>query len=283
MAAPSLLILIPAYNEERRIGPTLERYVRYFEECYRAPFQILVVLNGCRDNTLGVVESIASRHPQVRWVVFAGPIGKGGALIEGLRFAKQADYIGYIDADGSTGPESFLRLVEACGKVDCVVGSRRVEGSVIRQAQPTRRMFASKVFHIIVEVLFRMRIHDTQCGAKVLRRDAVLRIHDSLHIADMAFDINLLYSLKRAGLRVAEVPVEWSDDANSTVRYFRTSLVMFLSVVRLRLVHSPFYKWLRPLRPIEGWIYVKLLHSAAPRPSHAEPVPPVAASAPRQA
>lgn len=275
MAEPSLLILIPAYNEERRIRPTLERYARYFRDHYAGPFQILVVLNGCRDNTLGVVQEVAGRFHQVSWVVFTAPIGKGGALIEGLRYAEKAALIGYIDADGSTGPESFLKLVRASADADCVVGSRRISGAVIRQAQPTRRMFASKVFHAIVEVLFGMRILDTQCGAKVLRREAVQAIHQSLHIADMAFDINLLYSLKRAGLRVLESPVEWTDDTQSTVRYFRTSLVMFLSVVRLRLVHSPFYKWLKPLRPLEGWIYVKLLHSAPPRPSSG-PIPPAA-------
>lgn len=273
MAADSLLILIPAYNEERRIGPTLERFARYFRDHYSAPFQILVVLNGCRDNTLGVVQEVAGRFHQISWVVFPNPIGKGGALIEGLRYAEKAQFIGYIDADGSTGPDSFLKLVLTCRSADCVVGSRRVSGAVIRQSQPTRRMFASKVFHAIVEVLFGMRILDTQCGAKVLRRDAVLRIHDTLHIADMAFDINLLYSLKRAGLKVVEAPVEWTDVAGSTVRYFRTSLVMFLSVVRLRLVHSPFYPWLRPLAPLEGWIYVKLLHSAPPRPPAGSPAP----------
>lgn len=279
MAAPSLLILIPAYNEEHRIRPTLERYARYFRDHYGAPFQILVVLNGCRDNTLGVVQDVAGLFHQISWVVFPAPIGKGGALIEGLRYAEKVEYIGYVDADGSTGPESFLKLVRVCGDADCVVGSRRIAGAVIRQAQPTRRMFASKVFHAIVEVLFGMRILDTQCGAKVLRRDAVLKIHRSLHIADMAFDINLLYSLKRAGLRVVESPVEWTDDTQTTVRYFRTSLVMFLSVVRLRLVHSPFYKWLKPLRPLEGWIYVKLLHSAPPRPTAIESNPTTAVSA----
>ena len=270
MAPGSLLILIPAYNEERRIGPTLERFARFFRDHFGAPFQILVVLNGCRDNTLGVVQKVAEQFHQISWVVFPGSIGKGGALIEGLKYAEKAEYIGYVDADGSTGPESFIRLVQRCETADCVVGSRRVPGAVIRQAQPTQRMFASKIFHAIVELLFGMRILDTQCGAKVLRRDAVLKIYRSLHIADMAFDINLLYSLKQAGLKVVETPVEWTDDAQSTVRYFRTSLVMFLSVVRLRLVHSPFYKWLKPLRPLEGWLYVKLLHSAPPRRSSAE-------------
>ena len=87
----------------------------------------------------------------------------------------------------------------------------------------------------------------------------------------MAFDINLLYSLKRAGYRILETPTEWTDKMGSTVRIFRSSLSMFLSVVRLRLVYSPFYKMMQPLRPLETWLYHKL---GAPPPRSAERVPP---------
>ena len=74
----------------------------------------------------------------------------------------------------------------------------------------------------------------------------------------MAFDINLLYALKRAGFRILEVPTEWTDKIGSKVMLGKTSLTMLLSVMRLRLFYSPFYKWLRPLSPLEGWIYMKL-------------------------
>ena len=86
------------------------------------------------------------------------------------------------------------------------------------------------------------------------------RIHSSLRIADLAFDVNLLVSLKRAGFSVIEVPTEWTDKMESKVTssLLRSSMTMFLSVVRLRLVYTPLYKWLRPLRPLEGWIYRKL-------------------------
>jgi hypothetical protein len=111
-----------------------------------------------------------------------------------------------------------------------------------------------------------MHIKDTQCGAKVMRRQAVEKIHSALRIADMAFDINLLYSLKREGFRILEVPTEWTDKLGSKVTLFRTSLTMFLSVVRIRLIYSPrIYKLLRPLRPLETWIYKKL-RQPQPRP-----------------
>ena len=263
MTEPGLLLLIPAYNEERRIEPVLRDYARHFQQNYAGKFQIVVVLNGCQDNTLGIVQRVAAELPVISFLDFPDPIGKGGALIEGLKLAPLADLIGYVDADGATPPHAFHELVQRTGEADCVIGSRWLPGAVIHQSQTGKRQFASRVFHLIVQLMFWMNIRDTQCGAKVMRRQAVERIHSFLRIADMAFDINLLYSLKHAGLRVLEVPTEWTDIAGSKVVLGHTSLTMLLSAVRVRLIYSPVYRWLRPLRPLEGWIYRKL---RAPQP-----------------
>ena len=144
-----------------------------------------------------------------------------------------------------------------------MIASRWLPGAVLHQAQSNKRKIASRGFHFIVQTLFRMNIRDTQCGAKVMRREAAEKIHSSLRIADMAFDINLLYSLKRAGFTILEIPTEWTDKIGSKVTLGRTSLVMFLSVIRLRLIYSKIYPFLRPLRPLETWIYTKL---RAPQP-----------------
>lgn len=264
MSEPSLLLLIPAYNEESRIEPVLRDYAQYFQKQYAGKFQLVVVLNGCRDNTLAVVQRVAQEYPTISALEFPDAIGKGGALIEGLKLAPLADLIGYVDADGATPPAAFHDLVKHIPQADCVIGSRWLPGAVLHVEQTSNRQFASRVFHFIVELLFRMHIRDTQCGAKVMRRQAVETIHSALRIADMAFDINLLYSLKRAGFRILEVPTEWTDRIGSKVTLFRTSLTMFLSVVRIWLIYSPrIYRWLRPLRPLETWIYKKL---RAPQP-----------------
>jgi glycosyltransferase involved in cell wall biosynthesis len=265
MAEPSLLLLIPAYNEERRIEPVLRDYGRYFKDRYQGKFQLVVVLNGCKDDTLGVVRRVSVEYPSISALEFTEAIGKGGALIEGLRLAPRADLIGYVDADGATPPQAFHELVRHIAGVDCVIGSRWMPGAVLHVEQSTQRRFASRVFHRIVQLMFRMNLRDTQCGAKVMRREAVNAVHSSLRIADMAFDINLLYSLKRAGYRILEVPTEWTDKIGTKVTLFRTSLVMFLSVVRIWLIYHPgLYKLLRPLRPLEGWVY-GWLHAPQPR------------------
>jgi len=260
---PSLLILIPAYNEERRIEPVLRDYAEFFGKNYSGEFLVVVVLNGCTDNTLGVVRRVAAEFPTVHALEFREAIGKGGALIEGLKLAAHADLIGYTDADGATPPRAFLDLVRHLGEADCVIGSRWIPGAIIHQSQASHRQFASRAFHKIVQLLFWMNIHDTQCGAKVMKRAVVEKIHPFLRIADMAFDINLLVSVKRAGFRILEVPTEWTDQVGSKVVLFHSSLTMFLSTLRVRLIYSPFYRWLRPLRPLEGWVYKKL---RAPRP-----------------
>lgn len=266
-ASPSLLLLIPAYNEEDRIGPALRAFCEYFRAHYAGTSQIVVVLNGCRDRTLEIVESLAREFPEVSAMNFPGRIGKGGALIEGLRLASKADLIGYVDADGATSPKAFLDLVRRMPEADCVIGSRWLPGAVLHQSQTWMRRFASRCFHAVVQGLFWMNIQDTQCPAKVLRSDVVTTIYPKLRIADLAFDVNLLVSVRHAGFSILEVPTEWTDQIGSKVTQtlVRSSLVMFLSVVRLRLVYSPFYRWLKPLRPIETWIYAKL-NAPPPRP-----------------
>lgn len=264
--SPSLMLLIPAYNEEERLGPVLRDYATYFRQNYSGPFQIVVVLNGCVDDTIGVVQQASKEFPEISELTFAAPIGKGGALIEGLKLAPLVDLIGYVDADGATSPKAFHDLVKLQGKAECVIASRWLPGAVLHQEQSGKRQFASRVFHFIVQSLFWLNVKDTQCGAKVMRREVVEKIHSSLRIADMAFDINLLYAVKRAGFRILEVPTEWTDKMGSKVVLGRTSFVMLLSVIRLRLVHSPFYIMFKPLRPLETWIYLRLKAPPPRRP-----------------
>jgi glycosyltransferase involved in cell wall biosynthesis len=262
---PKLLLLIPAYNEETRIGPVLREYGEYFRANYRGDFRLVVVLNGCRDNTLQVVREVAIDFPFISALNFPDPIGKGGALIEGMKLAPEADLVGYVDADGASPPRAFHALVKLIDRADCVIGSRWLPGAVLAKAQSRVRRFASRCFHVVVELLLWLHIKDTQCPCKVMRRSAIEKIHPSLRIADLAFDVNLLYSLKQAGFTILEVPTEWTDKVGSKVSatLFRSSLTMALSVLRIRLIYSPIYRWLGPLRPLEGWIYGKL---RAPQP-----------------
>ncbi len=148
------LLLIPAYNEEERIEATLLRYVEVFERLVPGKYSIVAVLNGCRDRTFEIVTEVCRRHQGVGVLNFPDRIGKGGALIRGIASAPEVGWIGYVDADGATSPEEFLRLLEICRNRDCVIGSRWLAGSILHRQQTLTRQFVSRVFHSIVQLLF---------------------------------------------------------------------------------------------------------------------------------
>jgi len=253
--SPKTLILIPAYNEEERIGEMLERYLSFFSSITGFQIEFMVILNGCRDRTKNIVQGFQITNPHLKLSEFNDPIGKGGALIEGLKGYKDYDLIGFVDADGSTPPEAFAELLHQIKDFDAVIASRWIEGAKVIHLQTPIRRFASRCFHLIVDTLFLMDIHDTQCGAKVIRTNCVDKIMDELVVADMAFDVNLLYCLHRIKARIKEFPTTWEDKGGSKVRIFMTSTMMLLSIIRLRWIYSPL-AFLRPFfMPMETKFY----------------------------
>ncbi len=232
-----LSIIIPAYNEEKRIEPVLREYCKYFKRKYKKDFEIIVVLNGCVDNTLGVVKKIKKDCSQVRYLEFKQS-GKGFAVIEGFKAAK-GKLIGFSDADGSTSPEKFDDLVINIGNADGIIANRWMKGSIVEPKQPLKRIFASRMFNLLVRVLFGIRLSDTQCGAKLFKREAIGKIIKYMGITEWAFDIDLLYHLKRRGYKVKQIPTVWRDKKGSKLNVGKTSTRMFFSVIRLRLVYSP--------------------------------------------
>ncbi len=211
---PLYSVIIPAHNEEARIGPTLRSYAREF-----ADSEVIVILNGCTDGSSRLVREIKSEFSNVEYVEIDHPVGKGGAVRAGFLVAR-ADVIGFADADGSTSAIEMRRLFGVLGDRDAVVGSRWIRGSRIRQAQSLKRRIASRSFNTLVRAFFGLRLHDTQCGAKVFRKAALRRIMGHLETSNMAFDVELLFALKQAGVRVDEEPTEWADVLGSRVQLF---------------------------------------------------------------
>ena len=235
----ALSLVIPAHNEETRIGPTLTRYTQAFADAFKERYEILVILNGCRDRTQEVVERVAQQCPEIRWKTIYLPVGKGGALIEGFSMAR-GELVGFVDADGATPPDQFLRLVarlESGG--DGAIASRWVPGSMVLIKQSWIRRMASRIFNRIVRILFRLPYKDTQCGGKVFRREALKSILPHLRITNFAFDVELLYLLKKQGYRIIEVPIVWNDQKDSTLNLKRVAPIMFFAVLGLRLRYSP--------------------------------------------
>ena len=230
-------IIIPAYNEGNRIGNTLKDYVGFFSRISKDKFEILVILNGCTDNTLEIVKKF--RKDGVRYKNFTGKIGKGGAIIEGFKMAN-GEVIGFVDADLSTRPEAFYDLIMRIGDYDGIIASRWIKGAKIEVKQHLARRISSRGFNILVRLLFGIRIRDTQCGAKLFKKHAIKKIVNNLGISNWAFDIDLLYSMKKNNFEVIEVPTEWSEPGDSHLNLKKTIPEMFLAIIRLRLIYSPF-------------------------------------------
>jgi glycosyltransferase involved in cell wall biosynthesis len=208
-----LSIIIPAYNEEKRILQMLERYWAFYQG---KSVEFIIVLNGCRDNTRGVVESFASRvGAKIHIIDIPEAIGKGGAVRQGFALA-QGDYLGFVDADGATGPEEFDKLVRQINGHDGAIASRWKRGSVVVGRNFFRKI-VSLGFIIFVKMIFWMPFFDTQCGAKVFKHQAIKQILPKLQVSNMAFDVELLFLMRRAGYRIIEMPTVWLDKSSSAI------------------------------------------------------------------
>jgi glycosyltransferase involved in cell wall biosynthesis len=233
-----LSIVIPAHNEEQRIGTMLDAYLPFFANRYGDDVEFIVVVNGSTDATARVVEDYVPRFPQLRTLLEPSPIGKGGAVILGFREARGV-LVGYVDADGSTPPAAFEELVAAAADRPIVIASRWCRGARVEPAQPPIRRIASRLFNLSTRILFGLRLTDTQCGAKVLQRDAVERILPHIGITKWAFDVDLLFQARRAGFAIQELSTTWHDVAGSKIAVTEASLEMLAALARLRLIYSP--------------------------------------------
>ena len=234
-----LSIVIPALNEEKRIVPTLEKYVSYLSKHMKHQYELFIAINGCTDNTLGVVKKFAKKHKTVKYKDFGKVDAKGAALLKGFKLV-EGDYIGFVDADCATPPHAFYDLYKHIGNCDGVIASRWMKGAIMTPKQPLQRRIASRCFNLLVRILFLLPYSDTQTGAKLFKKKPLKSILPELGFSRWGFDIDLLYILRRHGYKIKEIPTEWHDSPESNLKIGKASLEMFLSVVRLRLFYSPF-------------------------------------------
>ncbi len=233
-----LSILIPAYNEAERIRSTLESYGKAVE---KRDAEILVIVNGSNDRTENLIrEEFLPRYSKLRLVVIPEKVGKGGALMRGIS-ESSGDKIAFTDADGSTPPDALLVLADLLDSPGIVLGSRWMPDSKIGRKQPLSRRVMSRIFNAYVRRLFGLKVTDTQCGAKVVSREVLTAIIPSVGTTQWAFDVEVLFQIRRAGYPIREVPTEWNDVSGSKVKIFRSSIEMTFALLRLRMINSPFH------------------------------------------
>ncbi|GMU64257.1 MAG: hypothetical protein AMXMBFR36_05310 [Acidobacteriota bacterium] len=228
-----LAVVIPAYDESRRLGDTLTRIFDYLER-RGGTFEVVVVDDGSRDGTAAVAERFAARGGRV--IRLPVNRGKGAAVREGI-LSSSAETILVSDADLSTPIEELERLEPALARSPLVLGSRASAESRIERHQPWYRELAGKVFNLLVRASGVRGIRDTQCGFKLLAGDVARGLAADLTIERFAWDVELVWLAQRRGYRVEEVGVAWRNDPASKVRFARDSLRMACDLARIRWRH----------------------------------------------
>lgn len=238
-----LSITIPAYNEENRIGRTLKTYLQYFDKLQAdgaLAYELIIVPNGCRDNTVGVVKDIAGDRSNVIIVDLKERAGKGLAIQEGFKNAltRDNDLIGFVDADMATKPEYFYDLVKNIGQDDAIIASRYMPGSDISPPRPWIKKWGRRIIYdSLLRLLLGLKFYDTQCGAKLFKRQVIEKIVDKLTVKQWAFDVELLYLCKINHFTVKELPTTWEDQDESKLDIMAGGMPMLSALFAIRREH----------------------------------------------
>jgi len=233
----SLSIVIPAYNEERRLPLTLDRILAWLGQRRFGFVELMVVDDGSHDGTAGLTEQYSKAHPCVRLLRNPGNRGKGYAVRHGMLEAA-GEWILYTDADLSAPIEEFDKLCHAAMAAGAVVaiGSRAVDRSLVAVHQSAFREFCGRFFNLVMRLVTGLPFRDTQCGFKLYRADAARRIFALQKQEGFSFDVEDLLIAQKLGLRAVEVPVRWANVEGTKVGLSQ-GVRSFLDLVRIRMNH----------------------------------------------
>jgi len=230
--ATELSIVIPSFNEEKRLPATLERIAAYVKASGRNT-EVIVVDDGSTDGTVQVAESFRGANENLRVVSNGRNRGKGYSVRHGSLEAR-GEIVLFTDADLSAPIEEADKLLAKMGEYDVAIGSRAVNRDLIEVHESKFREFAGIVFNRIVRIILRLPFVDTQCGFKAFRREKCKIIFEQQTIERFGFDPELLYLARHHGLRTVEVAVRWAHSPATKINMWRDSLQMFLDVLRIR-------------------------------------------------
>jgi dolichyl-phosphate beta-glucosyltransferase len=227
-----ITVVVPAYDEERRLGPTLLEMERWLKASGLS-FEVIVVDDGSRDGTAALAEEFAGRHDGFRLERLGRNLGKGAAVRRGLAVSRGTEVL-FSDADLSTPMEDLPILrQELADGADLVMASRALPDSnvEIRQAWVRDRM--GKTFNGLLRLVTRIPFLDTQCGFKLFRGDAARSLSAQMSEDGFAFDVEVILLANKRGLTIRDVPVTWRNDEGTRVRAVQDSWDMLLSMIRI--------------------------------------------------
>ena len=227
-----LSIVLPSYNEDKRLPATLQRIAAYLKTSGRKA-EVIVVDDGSTDQTVKVAESFQGKIENLRIVSNGRNRGKGYSVRHGSLEAR-GEIVLFTDADLSAPIEEAEKLLAKMDEYDVAIGSRAVNRALIEVHESKFREFAGIVFNKIVRIILRLPFVDTQCGFKAFRREKCTIIFEQQTIERFGFDPELLYLARHHGLRTVEVAVRWAHSPATKISLWRDSVQMFLDVVIIR-------------------------------------------------
>ena len=230
MPEPFLSIVVPAYNEARRIRSTLAT-LSHIKEVRPYAVEVIVVDDGSTDGTVATV----AEFPGIRLVRNDRNHGKGYSVRHGVLEAT-GEFVLFTDADLSTPIEEADNLLSALQRegADVAIGSRALQRELIGVHQPWLREMGGRFFNLLVRSFTGLKLHDTQCGFKLFKRSSTRGAFEKLRIEGFGFDPELLFLIEKGGGRIAEVPVRWNDNPATKVRFLRDSAEMVLDLIAIR-------------------------------------------------
>jgi dolichyl-phosphate beta-glucosyltransferase len=230
---PTYSIVIPAYNESARLGATLEKVLAYVHD-QRWDAEVVVVDDGSRDSTAGVVRNFAAKDPAVRLLENPGNRGKGYSVRNGVLNARGSIVI-FSDADLSSPIEESAKLLRALeGGADIAIGSRWLRVETQTQRQPLHRQLFGRIFNLLLRITLGLQFKDTQCGFKAFKRPAAQTIFSLQKIERWGFDPEILFLARKAGFTVQEIPVAWGHSGETRINPLVDGWAMFLEMLRIR-------------------------------------------------
>jgi dolichyl-phosphate beta-glucosyltransferase len=231
----SYSIVIPAYNEGARLGATLEKVLGFVRaQGWNAEVEVIVVNDGSRDDTAGLVREFAEREPMLRLVENPGNRGKGYAVRNGMLNAR-GEVVVFSDADLSSPIEEMPKLLAAlAGGADIAIGSRWLRTELQTRRQSRHRQIFGRVFNLLLRITLGLRFKDTQCGFKAFTRRAVQTILPLQRIERWGFDPEILFLARKFGFRVEEVPVVWGHSGDTRIHPVVDGARMFWEMLRIR-------------------------------------------------
>ena len=226
-------IIVPAYNEQKRIIRTLEAINDYFRN---KPLtrQIIVVDDGSSDDTVGVVENIRKEINNLRVITYNPNRGKGYAIKKGVA-ESHGEYILFTDADNSTPIEEFEKFYPLLKNNKVVIGSRYVAGSNIVAKQPWSRVLIGRFANMLIQMFILDGVRDTQCGFKAFQHEAAREIFSRMKVNRFGFDIESLAIARLLNFGVMEIPVSWCNSEESKVRPVKDAFRTFSELIYIKL------------------------------------------------